>query len=135
VTREGAVLAGFSRGGYVAVILAVRHPGRWPFLIVNEADVDLTLPMLQGAGVRAVALIAGERGTQLAGERQTAETLAKEGFPIRLWVMPKVGHAYSTDIEIIMQDALAFLLAHEASSSPDAHGRAAPPESPRGDAH
>jgi len=114
LTRDGAVLAGFSRGGYAAVILAVRHPGRWPFLVVNEADVELTVPMLHAAGVRAVALIAGEWGTQLAGERRTAEALASEGYPARLWVMPKVGHAYSPDIDLIMRDALEFVLANAA---------------------
>ncbi len=120
-TREGAILVGYSRGAYAAVILAVRHPGRWPFLVLNEADVDLTVPMLRAAGVRSVALIAGEWGTQIAGERRTAETLAAEGYPVRLWEMPKVGHPYSADIEAIMRDALAFVLASAASTTPPAH--------------
>jgi pimeloyl-ACP methyl ester carboxylesterase len=113
LTHKGAILAGYSRGGYVAVITAVRHPGRWPYLIVNEADVDLTVPMLRGAGVRAVALIAGEWGTQLAGERRTVDALAAEGYPAQLWVMGKTGHPYSPDIDAIMAEALAFLLSHE----------------------
>ncbi len=121
VTRQGAVLAGFSRGAYAAVIVAVRHPGRWPFLVLNEADVELTVPMLRAAGVRAVALIAGEWGTQLAGERKTEAALASEGYPVRLWVMPKVGHAYSPDIDAIMYDALDFVLTHDTSPVPDAH--------------
>jgi len=118
VTREGAVLAGFSRGAYAAVIFAVRHPGRWPYLVLNEADVELTLPMLRGAGVRRVALIAGEWGNQLAGERHTAQALEREGYPIRLWVMPAVGHAYSPDIDAIMGDALAYVLADERPGKP-----------------
>jgi predicted esterase len=120
VTRTGAVLAGFSRGAYVAVILAVRHPGRWPFLILNEADVELTVPMLHAANVRAVALIAGEWSAQVAGERKTAEALAHEGYPARLWVMPKVGHAYSPDIDTIMNEAVHYVLAYE--SRPVAEG-------------
>ena len=118
LTHDGAVLVGYSRGGYVAVITAVRHPGRWPFLIVNEADVDLTVPMLRGAGVRAVALIAGEWGTQLAGERRTAAALMAEGYPARVWVMGKTGHPYSTDIDAIMQEALDFVLSQEATPAP-----------------
>ena len=118
VTRSGSVLAGFSRGGSAAVILAIRHPGRWPFLIVNEADVDLTVPMLRDARVRAVALIAGEWGTQLAGERKTAEALAKAGFPIKLWIMPKAGHFYSPDIDSIMKEALDFVVSYDDTSSP-----------------
>jgi hypothetical protein len=113
VDRKGAVLAGFSRGAYAAVIIAVRHPGRWPFLVLNEADVELTLPMMREARVRAVALIAGEWSAQIEGERKTARALAAEGFPVRLWVMPKVGHAYSPDIEAIMGEALDYVLQYD----------------------
>ena len=113
VSREGAVLTGFSRGGYAAAALASAHPGRWPFLVLVEADVTLTLPMLRQAGVRSVAMLAGERGSQLAGEKTTCDALAKQGFPIRLYVMPKVGHSYSADIDEQMRQALAFVLAHE----------------------
>ena len=112
-TREGSVLAGHSRGAYAAVILAIRHPGRWPLLILNEADVDLTPTMARGAGLRAVALIAGEWGNQLAGEQKTADAPAREGFPARLWTMPKTGHFYSADIATIMKEALEFVLSHE----------------------
>jgi hypothetical protein len=118
LTHAGAVLVGYSRGGYVAVITAVRHPGRWPFLIINEADVDLTVPMLRGAGVRAVALIAGEWGTQLTGERRTAAALMAEGYPARVWVMGKTGHPYSADIDAIMQEALDFVLSQETQAAP-----------------
>jgi pimeloyl-ACP methyl ester carboxylesterase len=117
-TRKGAILAGYSRGGYVAVITAVRHPGRWPFLIINEADVDLTLPMLRAAGVRSVALIAGEWGTQIAGERRTTAALAANGYPARLWVMGRVGHPYSSDIDAIMQEAMAFVLSSDTPTPP-----------------
>ena len=99
----------------------MRHPGRWPFLILNEADVDLTLPMVRDAKLRAVALIAGEWGSQLAGERKTVATLAEAGFPVRLWVMPKVGHAYSTNIDGIMREALEFVLRPEAQPTEAPH--------------
>jgi hypothetical protein len=102
----------------VAVITAIRHPGRWPYLIVNEADVDLTLTMAKGAGIRAVAFIAGEYGTQLAGERKTVDALVAEGFPARLWVMEKTGHPYSPDIDGIMKEALAYVLAQEPPTAP-----------------
>jgi hypothetical protein len=82
-------------------------------LILNEADVELTVPMMQMAKVRAVALIAGEWGNQLAGERATYEAMKKQGFPIKLWVMPKAAHYYSTDIDDIMRQAIDFVLAHE----------------------
>jgi pimeloyl-ACP methyl ester carboxylesterase len=112
ITRQGAVLTGFSRGAYAAVAIAAAHPGRWPHLVLVEGDVTLSLSMLQKAGIRSVALLAGEWGSQLAGEKATCDRLAKLGFPIRLFVMPKVGHAYSADIDERMRQALAFVLAH-----------------------
>jgi pimeloyl-ACP methyl ester carboxylesterase len=118
VDRRGAVLGGFSRGAYVAVILAVRHPGRWPYLVLNEADVELTVPMLTNAGVKAVALIAGEWGAQVGGERKTVDALAREGYPARLWVMPKVGHAYSSNIDGIMGEVLEYLLGRDQTEGP-----------------
>ncbi len=112
VGRDGAVLTGFSRGGYAAVRLAQLHPGRWPYLLVTEADVSLSAPLLRAWGVRAVALVAGEIGGQIAGERKTAEALARQGFPARLWAMPKAGHYYSANIDAIMGEAIDWMLAN-----------------------
>jgi predicted esterase len=118
INREGAVLTGFSLGAYSAVQIARNHPGRWPYLIVNEADVALDATQLRAAGIKAVALIAGENGSQVAGERRTADKLAKQGFAARLWVMKGAGHYYSADIDTIMAEALSFVLSEGAS--PDA---------------
>jgi hypothetical protein len=63
--------------------------------------------------VRAVALVAGEFGTEIAGMRKTAEALEGASFPARLFVMPKTGHPYSDNMEEVMRSALAFLLASE----------------------
>lgn len=109
LARDDAVLLGFSRGAYVSVKIAAAHPGRWPYLVLIEANVNVTAAQLREAGVRAVALVAGEIGSQLAGERKTAEKLAKEGYPAKLWVMPKAGHHYSSDIESIMRDAITWV--------------------------
>lgn len=110
ISRDGSILTAFSLGAYAAVQIARAHPGRWPYLILNEANVDLDAKALAAAGVKAVALIAGENGSQLAGEKRTAEKLAKQGFPARLWVMKGAGHYYSADIDTIMAEAVAFVL-------------------------
>lgn len=117
LTREGAVLTGFSRGAYAAVEIAKRNPGKWPYLILNEADVALEAAELRAAGVRAVALVAGEYGTQVGGERKTAAKLAKQGFRARLWVMPKAGHFYSGNIGEIMREAMDFVLASDSGDA------------------
>jgi hypothetical protein len=113
IRRDGAILTGFSRGAFAAPVIARLHPGRWPFLVLIEANVPLSAASLRKAGVRAVALVAGELGTELAGERKTEAELAKAGFPVRLFVMPRVAHLYSDDMERIMGEAFAFVLAHE----------------------
>ena len=122
IVREGAILTGFSLGAYAAYQIARAHPGRWPYLVLTEANVPLEATDLRAAGVRAVALIAGEIGTQLAGQRRAADRLAKQGFPARLWVMKGAGHHYSADIDTIMSEALAFVTSVAAAelSAPDA---------------
>jgi hypothetical protein len=107
--RKDAVLLGFSRGAYVGAKLAAAHPGRWPYLVLIEANVQLSKKMLTDAGVRAVALMAGEIGGQIAGERKTEKALIAEGFPAKLWVMRKAGHHYSDDIEALMREAMAWV--------------------------
>jgi hypothetical protein len=113
IRREGAVLTGFSRGAYAAPVIARMHPGRWPYLVLIEANVPLSAAGLRKAGVRAVAFLAGEVGTEIAGMRKTDAELTQAGFPSRLFVMPRVGHLYPDDMEKIMADALAFVLSHE----------------------
>lgn len=112
VSRDGAVLTGFSLGAYAAARIVQAHPGRWPYLILTEANVPLDAKQLRDAGVKAVALVAGELGTQVAGERQTAQRLERQGFPARLWVMKGAGHHYSADVDTIMGEALAWVLSH-----------------------
>lgn len=112
-TREGAVLTGYSRGAYASVPIVRKHPGRWPFLVLIEADVPASAPALRSAGVRAAAFVAGEQGQEIAGMRKSVEALAKDGFPAKLFVMPRTGHLYAEDMESIMRDALAYVLSYE----------------------
>jgi pimeloyl-ACP methyl ester carboxylesterase len=110
IRRDRAVLTGYSRGGFAVPILAARHPKRWPYLIVIEADATLTAVGLRRAGVVAVALVAGELGDQIAGMQKSADDLVAAGFPARLFVMPKTGHLYSSNMEDVMKHALDFVL-------------------------
>jgi hypothetical protein len=111
ISREGSILTGFSYGAYAAATIARAHPGRWPYLILTEANVPLDASWLKTAGVKAVALVAGEIGSQLAGERATAQKLQKQGYPARVWVMKGAGHHYSADIDAIMAEAMEWVLA------------------------
>jgi len=117
MTRDGAVLTGFSRGAYAAGRIAVLHPGRWPYLLLTEADVPLDAGSLKKARVRGVAMLAGEIGSQLQGERRTVARLSAQGLRARLWVMPKAGHYYSANIDDIMREALDWLVSAEPEKS------------------
>ncbi len=110
ISREGAILTGFSRGAWAAPALAAMHPGRWRYLILNEADVTLSKYALEKAGVRAVVMMAGEWGSQVTGERATVARLKKEGFPAEMIVMPKAGHYYSANIDDLMSQAMRFVI-------------------------
>lgn len=108
--RSGAILTGYSRGGFATPVIARRHPGRWPYLVIIEANAPLTAAELEASGVRAVALVAGEHGTELMGMQKTVTTLKDAGFPATLVVMPKTGHPYSDDMEYVMRQALEFVV-------------------------
>lgn len=119
IRREGAILTGFSRGAFAAPVLARMHPGRWPFLVLIEANAPVSAASLRKAGVRAVAWLAGEVGTEIAGERKTDAELRSAGFPSRLFVMPRVAHLYPDDMETLMREAMEFVLSHERDLMPD----------------
>jgi len=112
IARDDAVLTGFSRGGWAAIEIVGMHPGRWPHLILIEADVTITKAILDRAQVRSVAMIAGEQGTELPGERKSVEQLVAQGYPAELLVMPGTAHLYSTNIDALMREALDFVLSH-----------------------
>jgi hypothetical protein len=110
IDRTGAILTGYSRGAYAAPVIARAHTGRWPYLVLIEANVPLSAATLTSARVRAVALVAGEQGTEIAGMRKTQSELERAGFPAKLFVMRRTGHLYSDDMEYVMHDALSFVL-------------------------
>lgn len=117
IARDGSILTGFSLGAYAAATIARAHPGRWPYLILTEADVALDAAQLRTAGVLGVALIGGERGSQVAGQKRTVAKLVKQGFHAKVWVMKDAGHHYSADIDSIMAEAMDFVLS---APKPDA---------------
>jgi hypothetical protein len=113
IDREGAVLVGFSRGAYASVFIAQNHPGRWPYLVLNEADTEVTATQLRAAKVRAVVLMAGAVGLNAGPVKKTYDELTKANFPVKFLLMPKAGHFYSENINDLMREALDFFVAQE----------------------
>ena len=117
--RDGAILTGFSRGAFAAPVIARMHPGRWPLLVLIEANVPVSAASLRKAGVRAVAWLAGEVGTEIAGERKIDADLRSAGFPSKLFVMPRVAHLYPDDMDSLMREAFQFVLSHDGNENGD----------------
>jgi pimeloyl-ACP methyl ester carboxylesterase len=109
VDRDGAILMGFSRGAWIALHAARKHPNRWPYLVLIEADVQVAASSLRGAGVRSVALVAGGWGLNLKGMGDNAEQLVKDGVRAKLFVMPKAGHHYSEGIDELLREIYRWL--------------------------
>lgn len=116
--REGAILGGYSRGGYAVPVIAGMHPRRWPLLVVIEADAPMSAASLAKAGVRAVALVAAEHGAERAGMTRTAAALSAGGVRARLFLMARSSHLYPDDMDDVMRRALAFLVAEGDAGSP-----------------
>lgn len=117
LARDAPVLLGFSRGAYAAVKIAAAHPGRWPYLVIVEATPAPTAKQLRAAGVRAVALVGGEKGTQLSGQRKLASALLAESFPVKVWVMAGAGHHYSSDADVILRDAVRWVTSFQGDAT------------------
>ncbi len=112
IARDDEVLTGFSRGGWAAIEIVGMHPGRWPHLILIEADVTINKAILDRARVRSVVMIAGEQGSELPGEKKSVDALVAQNYPAKLLVMPGTAHLYSTNIDALMREALDFVLSH-----------------------
>jgi pimeloyl-ACP methyl ester carboxylesterase len=112
VSRDDSVLVGYSRGGWAAIEIVRMHPKRWPYLVLIEADVTINKPYLEASGVRSVAMVAGELGSELPGEQKSVEDMKAAGYPAELFIMPKTAHLYSSNFDDVMRQALAFVLAH-----------------------
>lgn len=117
IDREGAVLMGFSRGAWIALHAARRHPGRWPYLVLIEADVQVAAASLRAAGVRAVALMPGGWGLNVKGMGDNVAQLVRDGMRARLFTMPKAGHHYSEGIDELLREVLRWLLGEDAGVS------------------
>ncbi|MBL8608449.1 MAG: hypothetical protein JNL38_14080 [Myxococcales bacterium] len=109
IDRTGAVLTGYSRGGYAVPVLATAHPGRWPLLVIIEADAPLSAAALARAGVRKIALVAGEHSAERAGMKKSEAALSASRLPARLFVMKGSSHLYPDDMDALMRDVLAYV--------------------------
>ncbi len=112
-----SILFGFSQGGYVAPAILAARPGRFFAAILVGADVPLWKSGLERAGVRRIALAAGQWDRTYEGMKRTAKRLAREGFDARFVDLGAVGHTYFPKEPHDIVDVVAWLNQAETSGA------------------
>jgi predicted esterase len=107
--RAGGTLLGFSNGAYFAAEVALREPGRWTGLVLMSMKLDLDGAALRSAGVRRIVLAAGDQDESRASMQSLAQRMSATGMQSRFMSMGPVGHAFPSDINERMCDALSWV--------------------------
>ncbi len=114
--RSGeGTLIGFSNGAYFAAEMARLEAGKWPGLVLISMKLDLDAAQLRAAGVRRVALMAGDQDDVGAPLQALAKRLDGAGLPARFFSMGPVGHAFPADMPARTCGAIAWVRAAEGS--------------------
>jgi predicted esterase len=103
------VLVGFSQGAYEVDALLRRHAVRARGIVLLAADVAPEAEALRAAGVRRIALGAGELDPSFAVLRASAARLARDGIEVRLVSLGGVGHVYIADDPSVLRDAIRWV--------------------------
>lgn len=106
----GRALVGYSLGAAAASqALALARPGEWTALMVINASVVPSAAELRKAGVKRVALVAGEHDMTAAKLKRTAKALASAGLDARYFSLGPVGHYFGESTEAALEAPLRWL--------------------------
>ena len=109
VTEQDDILAGFSRGAFVARDVAYARPGRFHGLVLLGAALVPDPKRLKRSGIRRVMLGAGDFDGARPTMQRAARVLQQGGVEARYVSLGPIPHALPHDLERIMRDALAWL--------------------------
>jgi pimeloyl-ACP methyl ester carboxylesterase len=107
-SNSANVLVGFSQGSYLAVDLVNHRLGNYRGLVLVAAEVEPSADVLRDAGVKRVALAAGQLDGSYAPLRRTAERLRRQGVDVRFVDLGKIGHTYQTTETAALASAIAW---------------------------
>ncbi|MEL6181150.1 MAG: hypothetical protein AAFS10_19495 [Myxococcota bacterium] len=115
VSRQGTVLAGYSRGAIMAPkLVLMAPPGRFPYLFLAEGGQDAIDRIRPGAlrrhGVQGVGLAMGTVMRRRRAERQTIPALQRAGLQAVYVDMPGAGHRIGPSFPIDAPPALRRML-------------------------
>jgi len=110
VDPEKIVLTGFSQGGFLTYILALRHPELFAGAIPVAGGFDpRRVPEGAAAGeLPRFFILCGGEDRSLQSNRDALKYLRARGAKVRLRVYPGVGHSYPADREHELRQALGF---------------------------
>ena len=101
--RRGNILIGFSEGAFVAQQIGLRDPAhwsRWLILAANDQYWFGDAPQLlehNRARIRRVVLFTGENDGVVENTRRAGEMLKSARIPVRIRIIPGLGHEVPAD--------------------------------------
>jgi len=102
-------LVGYSLGAPAALRIALAQPGQWSGLMIVNASVEPSAATLRKAGVRRIALVAGDRDRSAPKLKRAATRLKRAGVDAQFFSMGAVGHYFDASSESRMVEALTWL--------------------------
>ncbi|HZO16832.1 MAG TPA: hypothetical protein VFB62_26325 [Polyangiaceae bacterium] len=109
VTNHDGILAGFSRGAFVARDVAYARPGRFRGLVLLGAALVPDPQRLKRSGILRVVLGAGDLDGARPTMQRAARVLEQGGIEARYVSLGRIPHALPYDLERIMRDALEWI--------------------------
>jgi pimeloyl-ACP methyl ester carboxylesterase len=109
VDAKRKALVGYSLGAPAALRIALAQPGQWSGLMIVNAGVEPSAATLRKAGVRRIALVAGERDRSAHKLRRAATRLKRAGVDAQYFSMGAVGHYFDATSESRLVEALKWL--------------------------
>jgi predicted esterase len=113
VSGEGAILAGFSLGAFVALDVAQSTKGQWPHVLLVGARVWPDPARLQAAGVKSILLASGDWDITRDHMKKQATRLREAGLRASYQSLGPVGHRFPRDMDQRLARATEWLLGED----------------------
>ncbi len=118
----GRTLMGFSLGAIAGMDLAHFGGGRWSSVILIGAKVRPNAELLRRSGVQRLLMVAGEYDMMRGDMFKQTRRLSRQGFPSAFLSLGKIGHAFPSDINERVAQALAWAHGDDTALEPSAGG-------------
>jgi dienelactone hydrolase len=122
VDKSRIYLFGHSGGGHFALMIGLMESEYFAAVAVHAGAIPTAAESFVNVATRKIpfAIWAGDRDRLVPSTevKRTAELLERNGFPVRLSVLPRHDHDYSAVSTKVNAEAWAFLSAHSLEKPP-----------------